>query len=51
MKKKCRDFPGDPVVKFHASIAGGTSFFPGQGTKFHMLQLNILCAATETGDS
>ena len=33
MKKKCRDFPGDPVVKFHASIAGGTSFFPGQGTK------------------
>ena len=28
-----KEFSGSPVVRLHASTAGGTSVIPGQGTK------------------
>ena len=32
------DFAGGPVVRTHASIAGGTGLIPGRGTKILMAQ-------------
>ena len=34
-----QDFPGGPVVRLRAAIAGGLGSTPGQGTRSHMLQL------------
>ena len=39
MKKKIQDFPGGPVAKTPCSHAGVLGSRPGQGARFHMLQL------------
>ena len=38
-------------LRCQAPNAGGPGSIPGQGTKFHVLQLEILCAATRTCSS
>ena len=39
IKKLGRDFPGGPVAKVCSSNAVGPGSVPGQGTRFHILQL------------
>ena len=41
IKRRMREFPGGPVVKISPSNAWGVCSIPGQGTRSHMLQLNI----------
>ena len=45
------DFPGGPVVKTLSSQCRGQSSMPGEGTRSHMPQLKISCAATKTQHS
>jgi len=42
-----RDFPSDSVVKTLAPNAGSSGSIPRQGTRFHMLQPNILQATSK----
>ena len=48
MHLKIRDFPGGPEAKAPASNAGGPGSILGQGTRSHMLQLEISYAITKT---
>ena len=40
-------FPDSPVVRLHATNAGGPGPFPGQRTGSHMLQLRKIPRATD----
>ena len=48
MHLRIRDFPGGPEAKVPASNAGGPGSILGQGTRSHMLQLEISYAITKT---
>ena len=39
LKKKCRDFPGSPMVKTLPSNAGGVGLIPGWGAKIPQASL------------
>ena len=41
------DFLGSPVAKTLCSQSRGPGSIPGQGTRSHMLRLQVLCAATK----
>ena len=46
---KLKDFPGGLVLRFHAPNARGLGLIPGQGTKFHRLQLRVHMLQLRTG--
>ena len=46
--KNCRDFSGGPMAKLHVPSAVGPGSIFGQGTRTHMPQLKIPCAAAKT---
>ena len=48
IKQSDRDYPGGPLAKTVLPMPGGLGLILGQGTRSHMLQLKILCAATKT---
>ena len=50
-RKRRRVFLGDQWLRLHAPNAGGPGSIPGQGTRSHMPQLKIPCAATGTQHS